>query len=144
MKSFVVNVIDCDDIPASSFFSCKVSENRKGGKVVWDRFRYSERRYLVASERLKTTKSFSFEDFRREVGGMEVMNACILDWLMQNPSQVPPFWDNKTVIFFGTIYESERGHRFVRSLSASKGKCSEKYLSLEDVMKVQHYAAVFR
>jgi hypothetical protein len=48
---------------------------------------------------------------------IQVLNADVLDFLLSNPELIPESWKNKSVYFWGTIYEdSSSGHKYVRCL----------------------------
>lgn len=47
---------------------------------------------------------------------MPVLNAVVLDWLLENTQYIDEKWMDKTLVFWGTVYRSEYDSLCVRGL----------------------------
>lgn len=55
-------------------------------------------------------------DLQRELAGRRVLNATVLDYLLQHPELIPKGWKTTVTYFWGTIYRDSGGGSFVRFL----------------------------
>lgn len=57
-------------------------------------------------------------DLRNALKGKRVLNANVLDWLLQEENQhlIPEEWKEMSIGFWGTIYRNSKGDLFVRDL----------------------------
>jgi hypothetical protein len=46
----------------------------------------------------------------------EVLNANVLDYLLDHEEIIPEEWKGKYIYFWGTVYRHNRGNRYVRCL----------------------------
>ncbi len=106
------NVIDCD---AASFVpkGWSVEEHRKGGQFAWDPGKVS----LYLSESQKNGSVISGNKLRKELQDKPVLNANVLDYLLEHPELIPEEWKGKYIFFWGTIYRGSDGGLYVRCLS---------------------------
>jgi uncharacterized protein YxeA len=68
-------------------------------------------------------KTYSFEKFSlsgekmlTKLSADKTLNACVLDYLMDNQELIPPEWKTKNVIFMGTILADAGGNKFFPTL----------------------------
>lgn len=66
----------------------------------------------------------SGEDLLAELCDEPVLNANILDYLLEHPEFIPEDWKGKRVCFWGTIYRDAKDFRTVRFLYWSEGEWS--------------------
>jgi hypothetical protein len=64
----------------------------------------------------------SGHDLRKLVAGKPVLNASVLDFLLERPHLIPPSWKAALVHFWGTVYRDPAGHACVRHLRWEDGK----------------------
>ncbi|MBP7846152.1 MAG: hypothetical protein KA007_01810 [Candidatus Pacebacteria bacterium] len=110
------HIIDTD---IASFIpnNWSIEEHRKGGQLEWN----PEKISLYLSESQKTGRIVG-TDLRKELSGMPVLNACVLDYLLANPHLIPEEWKGKCVFFWGTVYRDSNGSLYVRYLYWYGGK----------------------
>ncbi|PIZ99774.1 MAG: hypothetical protein COX77_00545 [Candidatus Komeilibacteria bacterium CG_4_10_14_0_2_um_filter_37_10] len=67
---------------------------------------------------LKKQKKGSIEgnDLRKEIVSPLVLNANVLDWLLDHPELIPEEWKRKYIFFWGTIYRGSDDNLYVRYL----------------------------
>ncbi len=70
----------------------------------------------------RTDQWMSGDEMERAARGLPVMNACALDFFLENKHLIPASFkkllkENKYILFWGTIYEVPGGKLGVRSLS---------------------------
>jgi len=107
----VKHVIDCDAdpfVPAG----WKVEEHKKGGQLEWDPSKVS----LYLSEYQKGGRFIQGYDLRKELEGKPVLNANVLDYLLDHPELIPEEWKGKAIFFWGTVYRYSGGSLYVRCL----------------------------
>lgn len=103
-------IIDCDSQPVIPD-GLTIEEHRKGGVIEWN----PEKISLYLSEIQKTGRIVG-TDLRKELAGMPVLNACVLDYLLANPHLIPEEWKGKHIFFWGTVYRGHDDGLFVRYL----------------------------
>lgn len=57
------------------------------------------------------------DDLRQKIEHKDVLNACVLDYLLAHPEFIPNEWKGMRVFFWGTIYRNSAGSLIVRYLS---------------------------
>ena len=88
---------------------------------------------LYQSEPQRNGKSVKSLELLNDLAGKSVMNACILDHLLDYPLIIPDNWRDKTIYFWGTLYTTSRAeteYRYVRCLYYYDGKW---YWQMHDV-----------
>jgi len=73
--------------------------------------------HLCAGQESGFIQSIGGQVVRRNLEGKTVLNACILDYLINHPSIIPSEWSYMTICFWGTIYRDSRDKRQVRYLT---------------------------
>lgn len=83
-------------------------------------------------------------DLRNVLKGKPVLNANVLNWLLQEENQhlIPEEWKGKYVFFWGTIYRRPAGSLSVRYLRWSGGQWGWFWLWLDDRWDEAHPAAL--
>jgi len=105
------HVIDCDQDPfCPSGWS--VESHQKAGQFTWDPTRVEP--YLSPHQR--GGKTITGTKLQKELSGMSVLNANVLDYLFDHPELIPEDWKGKYVYFWGTIYRHSDGNLNVRYL----------------------------
>jgi hypothetical protein len=108
----IKHVIDCDVDPFIPK-NWRVKEHIKGGQLEWDPSQIE----LYLDEGQKDGKSIVGNKLLKKLTGKKVMNACVLDYLLDHPELIPEKWKSKAVFFWGTIYRSsDNGSLCVRYL----------------------------
>ena len=64
----------------------------------------------------KDGKTINGNTLRTKLGGQQVLNANVLDYLFAHPELVPEEWKDKAIFFWGTIYRNSGGNLYVRCL----------------------------
>ena len=104
------NVIDCDVDPYCPP-GWAVEEHRKAGKLQW-----SEDFVQLWLSDEQQCGAIQGTELREELADMSVLNACVLDWLLEHPDLIPEEWKNNSIFFWGTIYRYSDGELNVRYL----------------------------
>lgn len=112
----IKHVIDCDADPFIPS-GWKVEEHQKGGQFTWDAAQVE----LYLSDLQKNGKAIEGNKLRKELNGKPVLNATVLDYLLEHPQLIPKEWKDKYVFFWGTIYRGSVGNLRVRDLYWSAG-----------------------
>ncbi len=111
---FKKHLIDCDAAPfIPEGWTLLEGHHSKGGQLQWDPKKVS----LYLSKVQKKGKTIQGHDFRKELKGQPVLNACVLDYLLAHQELIPDEWKGKLVFFWGTIYRSSDGYLNVRCLN---------------------------
>ncbi len=110
------HIIDCDALPSIPD-GWSIEEHRKGGKLEWN----SEKVSLYLSE-IQKTGLIVGNELRKELNHKTVLNACVLDYLLDNPHLIPEDWKGKCIFFWGTVYRRRNGGLFVRYLYWNGGR----------------------
>ena len=118
------HVIDCDAapfVPSVPSGLSGVEEHVNGGKLVWEESKIE----LYLDDGQKGEGRIQGYELRKVLKDKRVLNANVLDYLLAHPELIPESWKGKTVFFWGTIYPSSVGGRFVRCLCWFDGRwCS--------------------
>jgi hypothetical protein len=117
------NVIDCDTDPFVPAHSWSVEEHKKGGSFQWDASKVE----LWLENEQKNGKVLTGSKLCQRLISKMVLNANVLDYLLANPYLIPEEWKDKHVFFWGTVYSSRGGNRFVRFLCWDDEKWSWYY-----------------
>lgn len=107
----VRHIIDCDAKPFIPD-GWKVEKHRKDGQLEWN----AEKVSLYLSQLQKDGKYIGGNELRKELQGMFVYNANVLDYLLVHQELIPEEWKGKAVFFWGTIYRHSDGDLCVRFL----------------------------
>ncbi len=76
---------------------------------------------LFRDEGQMSRNGMAGEALRKALAGQPVLNAVVLDYLLEHPSLIPAEWRGVCVFFWGTIYRDSEGGLRVRYLSWSMG-----------------------
>ncbi|OHA60175.1 MAG: hypothetical protein A2589_00675 [Candidatus Vogelbacteria bacterium RIFOXYD1_FULL_46_19] len=104
-------VIDCDADPFLPD-GWKVEDHQQGGILKWTESLIA----LYLDQRQQSGRCIG-HDLRRALRNQKVLNANVLDFLLQHPELIPEEWKGKEVFFWGTIYLISDDNLCVRSLS---------------------------
>jgi|GEM_PF-1102615 len=123
----IEHVIDCDAAPkiGDDFFGealqqIKVDRHIPGGKMIWDKDRVCLHLFQGQAE-----EGISGWAIYRLTENKPVLNANVLDYLLEHQELIPQNWKGKKVYFWGTTYRLKEGAVFVRCLFWANGKwCS--------------------
>lgn len=113
----IFHVIDCDAdplIPKAQEWT--VEEHRKGGRITWNPSKVGL--YLSEFQRncRDCTKSVEGYDLQKCIVGQRVLNANVLDYLLEHPYLIPQEWKDRLVFFWGTVYKGADGRLRIRCL----------------------------
>lgn len=114
------HVINCDIVPLVPN-GWKVVQHVKGGQLEWNPADVE----LYLDESQKEGKSIKGNKLRQRLAkliGKRVMNANILDFLLDHPELIPEEWKGKAIFFWGTVYRSSDGNLCVRYLYWDGGR----------------------
>lgn len=104
------HVIDCD---ASPFVpeGWEVVEHQNSGSFKWNP---DEIELYIAGE--QKSGSIGGHELKKKLMGKPVLNANVLDYLLEHPELIPEVWKGKWIYFWGTIYRDPVGSLCVRCL----------------------------
>ncbi len=105
------HIIDCDTAPRVPD-GWKVENHKPGGKLEWNAGMVQ----LYLSARQQGEKCLEGNKLRQELEGKPVLNANVLDYLLDHPALIPVEWKGKRIYFWGTIYRGSSGSLYVRYL----------------------------
>ncbi|HQB76530.1 MAG TPA: hypothetical protein PLI25_03055 [bacterium] len=105
----IEHLIDCDSAPFIPK-GWSLEEHRRNGFLKFDPAKISL--YLPRKQK----KGIEGEELRKILANKPVMNANILDYLLDHPELIPEDWKDKYVFFWGTIYRLPNGVPAVRCL----------------------------
>ncbi len=133
------NTIDCDREPTVK--NMVVVSHRKGGRFAWD----PERVGLFLSAGQKSGQ-VTGRQLLPDLEEQQVLNACVLDYLLANPELIPEDWKDKYVYFWGTIYRGALTvkYQFVRCLRWDQNKWVYDFDNLDAVWCSECPAAILR
>lgn len=122
----LAHLINCDAdpfIPAG----WSVGEHQKGGQFAWS----PDAVALYLANGQKKGRIIGTE-LRKKLRDKPVLNANVLDWLLQQENQhlIPEEWKSKYVFFWGTIYRNSVGDPCARYLCWSAGRWRSRCLWL--------------
>ncbi len=120
--SYPQHLIDCDALPYCPD-GWEVVEHRKHGQLQWDPTRIR----LHLSKKQMDGKVIEGNKLRKELEGLPVMNANVLDYLLKHTELIPDEYKGKAVFFWGTIYRRSDGRLYVRCLFWDGGKWDWRY-----------------
>lgn len=130
-------IIDCDAAPFIPE-GWTVEEHKKGGIWKFDTSRIS----LYISKDQKNGNIVGNE-VQKELKGLAVMNANVLDYLLAHPELIPEEWKRgKIILFWGTIYRDSAGELSVRNLSWDGGRWYWSYCQLSRYLNFSSPAAL--
>jgi hypothetical protein len=109
-RAKIMHTIDCDADPYLPC-GCTIMEHNKGEQLEWP-----IKVELYLSENQRQGRFIVGHELRKELAGKPVLNAVVLDFLLEHPEFIPYEWQNKTVLFWGTIYRNQNYRLFVRGL----------------------------
>ena len=122
--------IDCDAEPYAPEGSVVVY-HQEDGIIKWTKSLISL--YLSREQRdRKLIEGRRLREALEGAKGWRVLNANVLDFLLEHPELIPEEWKHQHVYFLGTIYHRSRLGTFVRYLHWQKGKWRWSFRSLED------------
>lgn len=145
------HVINCDADPRPVPFRSGlcIEKHCKAGFLKWEPDKIS----IYLSEQQKNGENVEGNEFCKDIEKMPVLNANVLDYLLENTQLIPEEWKDKLVFFWGTIYQQSAGSlwpnqetadKFVRYLSWEEGKWCNKYYRIRFGFSNMHYAAVLK
>ena len=103
--------IDCDATPFIPN-GWSVKEHKKGGM-----FKFNPKKISLHLSKKQKKGSIEGNDLRKELANQPpVLNANVLDYLLDYPELIPEEWKGKYIFFWGTIYRSSDGGLRVRCL----------------------------
>lgn len=126
--------IDTDLDPKLPFDGAKVEHHAKMGKVTIERrgdeLRIDDRKVILhRSDRQQNGELIYGYELREELSGKSVLNACVLDFLLEHTNFFPESWKNdeagNAIFFWGTVYRFGSGNTYIRCISSSGLALSE-------------------
>lgn len=122
------DIIDCDAPPLLPHEVWTVEEHKQGGR--WFSWKPTKVRLYLSDSQMKRS-CIEGHQLRRELAEMPVLNANVLDYLLQHPHLIPEKWKQDdqghllTIFFWGTIYRNFCGRLCVRCLYFASGRWQE-------------------
>ncbi len=148
-ERFSTHIIDCNKSPFIPFNWLRVEEHIKCGQFTWN----PEKVKFFLSANQKEGTSIEGNDLRKELKNKPVMNANLLDYLLDHPHLIPPEWrfnkgNFRYIYFWGTIYtshaETHFDHKlFVRYLCFKEGHWKDALELLGNDFDFRRPACVF-
>lgn len=138
----VRRLIDGDALPYI-LNNWKIEEHRKGGQLDFD-----PRKVKFHLDDTQKTGTIGGHELRKKLVGLPVMNACVLDHLLDNTNLIPDEWkvdeqgQTRFIYFWGTIYRDSGGNLYVRFLFLDDGYWNWHYSWLDDGFDDQDPAAI--
>lgn len=111
VKSLMIN---CDVKPFIPD-GLKIHEHKAGFHLLWDKEKFADPKYLYLSPHQLGGSSVG-KNLHKELASKQVMNACVLDWLLANQDHIPESFERKLIFFWGTIYSGSGSGLCVRCL----------------------------
>lgn len=108
----IKHIIDCDADPRKPFNNWSVELHIKGGSFEWDPTRVE----LFCCEQQGKDMSVAAHKLYDELKDKPVLNACVLDYLLDHKDLIPKSWMGKAILFWGTIYRVPTGDLYIRKL----------------------------
>lgn len=127
VKSLMIN---CDVDPFNSE-GLKIVKHDAGFHLLWNKEKFADPKYLYLSP-MQNGGNVAGKNLRKELAGKQVMNACVLDWLLANQEQIPESFKGKAIFFWGTIYSDSDGDLYVRYLYWDGDRWISYYYWLDD------------
>ncbi len=131
----VSHIVDCDaDATIPSGYSWTIERHIKGGQVRLERrgdTLYVDGKKVILQLVKRQTRNGVIQghELRKELenGKLVLLNANLLDYLLEHPELIPDAWKGKVVFFWGTIYRHSVGP-IVRFLRWDDGRwCGHSY-----------------
>ncbi len=119
--AIVINADLDPTIPSGLCLTGKGTEHRKMGQVTLEK-RPDGKLYANGTEVVRhrvpgqMNGTIQGHKLRKELEGVQVLNACIMDTLIANPGLIPDEWKTGYTYFWGTIFRSAGGNLFVEYL----------------------------
>lgn len=141
------HIIDCDKAPLILYDGWKVEEHIKGGQFAWNPEKV--KLFLSVNQKYDTSTSMKGEELRKELKDQPVVNANVLDYLLDHPNLIPEEWKveekgkTRYVFFWGTIYRDPEDDLFVRYLSFDGSHWKQEHYWLYDGFNDNYSACVF-
>lgn len=103
----IKHVVDLDDKPLVPFYGWTVEEHRTGGLFEWS----PDKVRLYSSSNQCGEGAVEGNKLREELSEVPVLNANLLDYLLEHPLLIPNAWQKQRleVYFWGTIYGNVLG-----------------------------------
>lgn len=130
--------INTDATPRLPFDGATIEYHKKDGKMILDPSKIN----LYLSEGQKGGQYIEGNKLRKELKSKPVLNACVLDYLLDNPHLIPEEWKGKAVFFWGTIFRGSDGSLYVRYLYWDVGRWQAYYRWLGNDFRALNPAAV--
>lgn len=122
------HIIDCDADPYVPD-GWSVESHKKGGQLEWA----SDKVALWLCQAQEASKVVQGNELRKLVEvEQDVLNANVLDYLLEHPHLIPQEWKGKAVFFWGTIYRRLLRALCVRYLFWSGGEWFWEFIWLDD------------
>ena len=119
MELKVINhIIDCSTPPLIPYDGWKVEEHVTGKSFTWDPTKVR----LHLSKNQMDGKTIEGNKLSKELKDLPVMNANVLDYLLDHPYLIPEEWKGNAVFFWGTIYRNSGDDLCVRCLIWGGGR----------------------
>jgi hypothetical protein len=109
--------IDTTQTPKIPSWLKEIEENDTSlGTIEWDREKYKDSLFLSPEQ--ITKKTIKGEDLLTLIKKekIPVLNANVLDYLLEHKEEIPEEWKGKYIYFWGTIFRNSDGYRYVRYL----------------------------
>jgi hypothetical protein len=106
------------------------------GNIVWD---MKNIKPLRISDGQLSESGITGHQLLEEIKLVGVMNASVLDWLVNNKYYIPQKWQGKKIFFWGTLYETPGGNLFVRYLDCTGEEVSWTVLGLDKKLDANSY-----
>jgi len=135
-RTFDSRIIDCDADPFVPE-GWTVAEHRERGQLKWNPDMVS----LYLSDSQKDNKTIRGHELRKELENQLVLNANVLDYLLNHQGLIPETWKGKQIFFWGTIYHDQDGSLCVRCLYWVGGRWDGDYRWLDNDLGVRSFAA---
>ena len=111
------HIIDCDVLPTPPHNETTICKHVTHGRLVWDKDRQKEALYICKGQ--YGQDSMPAMDILTELRDKPVLNANVLEYLLNNQDAIPNEWRNENLfyMFWGTLYYNHaESMTYVRSL----------------------------
>lgn len=132
----IEHLIDCDVAPFIPDGS-SVEEHKKGGM-----FKFSPEKISFYFSKKQKKGSIEGNDLRKELANYPVLNANVLDYLLDHPKLIPEEWKGKVIFFWGTIYRDSAINLSVYCLLWYGFEWRRNYVWLNDDFSCDDLAAI--
>ena len=134
----IEHLIDCDADPFIPSYLKEVVSHQRGGRFVFDPTKIK----LHLSMDQTDGKYIKGTKLQKELTNEPVLNANVLDYLLDNPIIIPDEWKGKYIFFWGTVYRVSNGRLYVRCLCFDVGEWRSHYCWLDNAWFGDNPAAV--